>query len=202
MIAVIDYKAGNLTSVVKALNYLGAKTQVTQDPDVVRSAAKIVLPGVGHFRATALLHELGITDAVREATAKGAWFLGVCVGLQWLFDGSTEAPETLGLGHFAGQCKRFPAEYEGAELKSPHVGWNSLDTVRDGSRLLRGVDAGRFVYYTHSWRAPVVHATASVTYYGGAFTSVVEQENVMGVQFHPEKSASVGLQVLKNFVEL
>jgi glutamine amidotransferase len=202
MIAVIDYKAGNLTSVVKALTYLGAQTQVTQDPEVVRTASKIVLPGVGHFRATALLQEIGITEAVREAVAKGAEFLGVCVGLQWLFEGSTEAPETPGFGHFAGQCERFPALYEGAELKSPHVGWNSLDTVREDSRLLRGVAPGGFCYYTHSWRAPVVYDTASVTHYGGAFTGVVERENVMGVQFHPEKSATVGLQVLKNFVEL
>ena len=202
MIAVIDYKAGNLTSVVKALTYLGARTQVTQDADVVREASKIVLPGVGHFQATALLQELGITEAVREAVAKGAEFLGVCVGLQWLFEGSTEAPETPGLGHFTGMCERFPAVYEGAELKSPHVGWNSLDTVREGSRLLKGVEPGGFVYYTHSWRAPVVHDTASVTHYGGAFTGVVERGNVMGVQFHPEKSAEVGLKVLKNFVEL
>ena len=202
MIAVIDYKAGNLTSVVKALTYLGAQTQVTQDADVVRAANKIVLPGVGHFQATALLQELGITDAVREAVAKGAEFLGVCVGLQWLFEGSTEANDTPGLRHFSGMCERFPAVYEGAELKSPHVGWNSLDTVRVDSRLLKGVAPGGFVYYTHSWRAPVVHDTASVTYYGGAFTGVVERENVMGVQFHPEKSAEVGLRVLKNFVEL
>ena len=202
MIAVIDYKAGNLTSVVKALTYLGAETQVTQDADVVRHASKIVLPGVGHFQATALLQELGITEAVREAVAKGAEFLGVCVGLQWLFDGSTEASGIAGLGHFAGQCERFPAVYEGAELKSPHVGWNSLDTVRSDSRLLRGVQPGGFVYYTHSWRAPVVNDTASVTNYGGTFTGVVERENVMGVQFHPEKSAEVGLKVLRNFVEL
>jgi glutamine amidotransferase len=202
MIAVIDYKAGNLTSVVKALTCLGAKTKVTQDAEVVRTASKIVLPGVGHFRATALLQELGITEAVREAIAKGSLFLGVCVGLQWLFEGSTEAPETRGLGHFAGQCERFPALYEGVELKSPHVGWNSLDTVREDSRLLRGVEPGGFCYYTHSWRAPVMNATASVTHYGGAFTGVVERENVMGVQFHPEKSAEVGLRVLKNFVEL
>ncbi|QHN04171.1 imidazole glycerol phosphate synthase subunit HisH [Granulicella sp. WH15] len=202
MIAVIDYKAGNLTSVVKTLHYLGAETQVTQDPDVVRKASKLVLPGVGHFRATALLQQLGITEAVREGVAKGAWFLGVCVGLQWLFEGSTEAPEVAGLSHFAGVCERFPALYEGAELKSPHVGWNSLEDLRENSRLMRGVDPGGFVYYTHSWRAPLVQDTAAVTNYGGAFTGAVERENVMGVQFHPEKSSAVGLQVLKNFVEL
>ena len=202
MIAVIDYKAGNLTSVVKALHYLGAQTTVTQDPDLIAKASKIVLPGVGHFRATSLLNELAITQAVREAIGKGTNFLGVCVGLQWLFEGSTEAPETPGLGHFAGQCEHFPALYEGAELKSPHVGWNSLDTIRPDSRLLRGIAPGGFVYYTHSWRAPVVPGTASTTHYGGAFTGAVEQDNVMGVQFHPEKSATIGLAVLKNFVEL
>ncbi len=171
MIAVIDYKAGNLTSVVKALRYLGAETLVTQDPEVVRAAAKVVLPGVGHFQATQLLTDLGLTEAVRESVAKGAWFLGICVGLQWLFEGSTEAPGVAGLGHFAGMCERFPALFEGAELKSPHVGWNSLEEVRADSRLLRGVKDGGFVYYTHSWRAPVVHATAAVTNYGGAFTA-------------------------------
>jgi imidazole glycerol-phosphate synthase subunit HisH len=181
MIAVIDYKAGNLTSVVKALQYLGANgVVVTQDPAVVRAASKVVLPGVGHFQATQLLGELGLTNAVRESVAMG----------------------TKGLGHFAGVCERFPALYEGSELKSPHVGWNSLEGVRADSRLLRGVKDGGFVYYTHSWRAPVVEATAAVTEYGGPFTAVVERENVMGVQFHPEKSSAVGLQVLRNFVEL
>ena len=102
MIAVIDYKAGNLTSVVKTLEYLGAELCVTQDPEVVRRAGKVVLPGVGHFRATGLLGELGISEAVREAIGRGAWFLGVCVGLQWLYEGSTESPETAGLGAFAG----------------------------------------------------------------------------------------------------
>ena len=202
MIAVIDYKAGNLTSVVKALGYLGAETVVTQDPEMVRSASKVVLPGVGHFQSTSQLQELGLTDAVRESVAKGAWFLGICVGLQWLFEGSTEAPGIAGLGHFAGMCERFPALFEGAELKSPHVGWNSLMSVRADSKLLRGIADGGFVYYTHSWRAPVVQATVAVTEYGGEFTGVVEQDNVMGVQFHPEKSSAVGLQVLKNFVEL
>ena len=203
MIAVIDYRAGNLTSVVKALGYLGAREIcVTQDPEVVRTAAKVVLPGVGHFQSTELLRELGLTEAVRESVAKGTWFLGICVGLQWLFEGSTEAPGIAGLGHFAGMCERFPALFEGAELKSPHVGWNSLESVRTDSRLLRGVADGGFVYYTHSWRAPVVQDTAAVTNYGGAFTGAVERENVMGVQFHPEKSSAVGLQILKNFVEL
>ena len=134
MIAVIDYKAGNLTSVVKALNFLGAEALVTQDPEVVRSARKVVLPGVGHFQATALLQELRLTEAVQESVAKGAWFLGICVGLQWLFEGSTESEGTKGLGHFAGRCERFPTLFEETELKSPHVGWNSLERVRPDSR--------------------------------------------------------------------
>jgi len=201
MIAVIDYKAGNLTSVVKALNYLGAQTEVTQSPDVVRRAQKIVLPGVGHFQATQLLHDLKLTEATREAAAKGTPFLGICVGLQWLYVGSTEAPSTDGLCHFNGRCERFPATWEGTELKSPHVGWNSLEQIRPDSRLLRGISEGSFVYYTHSWRAPVSEDTAAVTNYGGSFTAAVERENVMGVQFHPEKSSDTGLQLLKNFLE-
>jgi glutamine amidotransferase len=208
VIAVIDYKAGNLTSVVKALRYLlgderaAREVVVTQSPEVVRNADKVVLPGVGHFQATQLLADLGLTDAVRESIAKGAWFLGICVGLQWLFEGSTEAEGTKGLGAFAGMCEHFPTEYMGVELKSPHVGWNSLEQIKPHSRLLRGVADGSFVYFTHSWRAPLVSATAAVTNYGGAFTAALERENVMGVQFHPEKSANVGLRVLRNFVEL
>jgi glutamine amidotransferase len=228
MIAVIDYKAGNLTSVVKALRFLGAEdVVVTQSPADVLRAEKIVLPGVGHFQATQLLQDLGLTAAVREAVAKGTPFLGICVGLQWLYEGSTEAPGTAGLGHFAGVCEHFP-EHERKQvlrsaqddnaylnaaglpredafvmpLKSPHVGWNSLDDVRADSRLLRGVAPGSFVYYTHSWRAPVSADTAAATMYGGAFTGAVERGNVMGVQFHPEKSAETGLRVLRNFLEL
>jgi imidazole glycerol-phosphate synthase subunit HisH len=203
LISVIDYKAGNLTSVVKALRYLGAADiVVTQSPDEVLRANKIVLPGVGHFQSTQLLKDLGLTSAVREVVNKGTPFLGICVGLQWLYEGSTEAPQTDGLCAFASQCERFPAVYEGIELKSPHVGWNSLENIRTDSRLLKGIENGAFVYFTHSWRAPVSNDTAAVTNYGGAFTAVVERDNVMGVQFHPEKSAEVGLQVLKNFLEL
>jgi glutamine amidotransferase len=211
MIAVIDYKAGNLTSVVKALRYLGAgDVVVTQSPEEVLRADKIVLPGVGHFQACQLLTDFGLTDAVRDAVAKGSPFLGICVGLQWLYEGSTEAEGTRGLGHFGGRCERFPAmeiqRIDGreiaAELKAPHVGWNSLEEVRGDSRLLRGVEPGSFVYYTHSWRAPVSEDTAAKTMYGGAFTAAVERGNVMGVQFHPEKSAETGLKVLKNFLEI
>lgn len=206
VIAVIDYKAGNLTSVVKALRFLLAdranapEIRVTQDPEDVLRAEKIVLPGVGHFQSTRLLADLGLTQAVREAVAKGTPFLGICVGLQWLYAGSTEALETTGLGHFPGTVERFPATYQGAELKSPHVGWNSLEEINPSSRLLAGVPSGSFVYFTHSWRAPLSQDTAAVTNYGGGFTAAVERDNVMGVQFHPEKSAETGLRVLKNFI--
>ncbi len=203
MIAVIDYKAGNLTSVVKALRFLDANDiVVTQSPADVLRANKIVLPGVGHFRSTQLLEDLGLTQATRDVVSHGTPFLGICVGLQWLYEGSTEAPETRGLGHFAGRCERFPASFEGADLKSPHVGWNSLEDIRADSRLLAGITPGSFVYYTHSWRAPLSVDTAATTMYGGAFTAAVERGNVMGVQFHPEKSAETGLQVLRNFLAL
>jgi glutamine amidotransferase len=202
MIQVIDYKAGNLTSVLKALNYLGAETHVTQSPADVRSASRIVLPGVGHFRATQLLHDLELTEATREAIAAGTPFLGICVGLQWLYEGSTEADSTDGLCHFGSKCERFPAHFNNAELKSPHVGWNSLEEIREDSRLLKNVAPGSFVYYTHSWRAPVSADTAASTFYGGPFTAAVERDNVMGVQFHPEKSGDTGLQILRNFLEL
>lgn len=208
MIAVIDYKAGNLTSVVKALRFLLAEKKnapeirITQNPEDVLHAEKIVLPGVGHFQSTQLLANLGLTQAIREAVAKGTPFLGICVGLQWLYAGSTEAPETAGLGHFPGMVERFPSTYQGAELKSPHVGWNSLEEIRPDSRLLAGVPSGSFVYFTHSWRAPLSQDTAAITNYGGGFTAAVERGNVMGVQFHPEKSAATGLRVLQNFLEL
>lgn len=203
MIAVIDYKAGNLTSVVKALKYLGAQDiVVTQAQTDVYHADKVVLPGVGHFQSTQLLRDLGLTSAIRDTTAQGKPFLGICVGLQWLYEGSTEAPDTDGLRYFDSPCERFPATYNGAELKSPHVGWNSLEQIRPDSRLLRGIPEGSFVYFTHSWRAPVSEDTAAVTNYGGPFTAAVERGNVMGVQFHPEKSAEAGLQVLRNFLEL
>lgn len=207
MIAVIDYRAGNLTSVVKALRYLGADDiLVTQEAADVRRAKKIILPGVGHFRSTQLLHDLGLTDAIRAAVdpkqEQGTPFLGICVGLQWLYEGSTEAPETSGLAHFPGHCEHFPATHNDADLKSPHVGWNSLEAIRPDSKLLAGVAPGSFVYYTHSWRAPVSADTAATTLYGGVFTGAVERGNVMGVQFHPEKSAKTGLKVLHNFLAL
>jgi imidazole glycerol-phosphate synthase subunit HisH len=196
VIAVVDYKAGNLTSVMKALAAVDADVIATDDPEVVRRAEKIVLPGVGHFQATAVLDERGLTAAISERIAAGVPFLGICVGLQWLFRGSTEAPATKGLAVFDAECARFTIG-----KKVPHVGWNSV-TAREDSRLMRGVDTGSFVYFTHSYRAPVIQDTVAVTEYGETFTAAVERENVMGVQFHPEKSGAAGLTILRNFVEL
>jgi glutamine amidotransferase len=196
VIAVIDYKAGNLTSVMKALDALGCPAMVTADPRAVGEARKVILPGVGHFQATQVLAETGLTTAVREAIGRGVPFLGICVGLQWLFEGSTEAPATGGLSVFPGQCERFSGG-----VKVPHVGWNQV-RVNPQSLLMRGVEDGSFVYYTHSYRAPVVTETVAVTEYGGEFSGAVERGNVMGVQFHPEKSGTAGMRVLRNFVEL
>jgi len=196
-VTVIDYKAGNLTSVLKALRHLGTEPVVTDgDLSLIELADRIVLPGVGHFAATERLDSTGITGSIRNVISRGAPFLGICVGMQWLYAGSTEAPEQEGLGHFAEYCKRFP---EGGE-KVPHVGWNSLE-VRKGSRLLTGVKPGEFVYFTHSYKGPVTADTAAVTEYIEPFAAAVERGNVMGVQFHPEKSGETGLKILRNFLE-
>jgi glutamine amidotransferase len=195
-VTVIDYKAGNLTSVLKALHHLGAETIVTDaDLSLVESAERIVLPGVGHFAATERLDSTGLTGVIRAAIARGVPFLGICVGMQWLYSGSTEAPQQPGLGHFNEQCTRFAESTE----KVPHVGWNSLE-VRNGSRLLAGVEPGDFVYFTHSYKGPVAKDTAATTHYIETFAAAVERDNVMGVQFHPEKSSDTGLKILRNFL--
>jgi glutamine amidotransferase len=200
VIAVIDYKAGNLTSVVKALTALGADARVTDDPAVVRAAERVVLPGVGHFAATERLRATGMEEAAREVIAAGVPFLGICVGLQWLFEGSTESPGLRGLGALKGMCERFPNTF-----KVPHVGWNTLEAMDSGvatSRLLAGLAPESFVYYTHSYRAPVVHETVGATEYAGRFSGAVERGNLFGVQFHPEKSGDTGLQILRNFLSV
>src|SRR5271166_137128 len=181
-VTVIDYKAGNLTSVLKALRHLDAEAVVT-DSDLapIETAERIVLPGVGHFAATERIDATGLTPAIRTAIARGVPFLGICVGMQWLYAGSTEAPDQPGLAVFCEPCSRFP---EGQE-KVPHVGWNSL-AARPNSRLLAGVHDGEYVYFTHSYRAPVTEFTAATTNYIEPFAAAVERDNVFGVQFHPE----------------
>jgi glutamine amidotransferase len=162
----------------------------------VETAERLVLPGVGHFAATERLDVTGLTPAIRAAIARGVPFLGICVGMQWLYAGSSEAPGQPGLGHFAEQCERFSESTE----KIPHVGWNSLE-VRKGSRLLAGVEPGEFVYFTHSYKAPATVDAAAITNYIEPFAAAAERRNVMGVQFHPEKSGATGLKILRNFLE-
>jgi glutamine amidotransferase len=196
-VTVIDYKAGNLTSVVKTLRHLGAEVIVTDEPGPLVDAERIVLPGVGHFAATKRLDDSGLTPAIRKAIERGIPFLGICVGMQWLYSGSTEAPEQHGLAYFSEMIERFPD----GEEKVPHVGWNQLEPSPK-SRLFANIEPGEFAYFTHSWRAPITSATAATTNYIRPFASAVEQGDVFGVQFHPEKSGETGLKILKNFLEL
>jgi imidazole glycerol-phosphate synthase subunit HisH len=196
MIAIVDYGAGNLCSVRKAFDWLGKENAITSDPEQVSRASKIVLPGVGHFASTASLGRLGLREAIGDAIQRGTPFLGICVGMQWLFHGSEESPATEGLGVLPGQCERFPGH-----VKSPHVGWNSLQIDSD-SRLFRGIESSNFVYFTHSFRCPVGHATVACCSYGATFSAAVEREHLFGVQFHPEKSGETGLKLLANFCAL
>jgi imidazole glycerol-phosphate synthase subunit HisH len=196
VIAIVDYGAGNLTSVKKALDRLGCECAITSDPAQVARAAKVVLPGVGHFASTAALNRLGLRDAIADAIARTVPFLGICVGMQWMFERSQESPETPGLGVFRGECERFPAN-----VKSPHVGWNNLQ-IDSSSRLLCGIPASSFVYFTHSFRVPVCDTTTACSEYGGRFSAAVERDHLFGVQFHPEKSGETGLTILRNFREL
>jgi glutamine amidotransferase len=196
MIAIVDYQAGNLASVQKALTHLGCESRVTSDPDEVRRSDRIILPGVGHFATMQRLVDSGLRDAIQESVTRGVPFLGICLGMQWLFAGSSEAPDVAGLKLFEGVCEHFPAG-----VKSPHVGWNDVQP-RGTSRLFTGVPQDAFVYFTHSYRAPVTNGVVATTDYGSAFASAVERDNVFGVQFHPEKSGAPGIQILKNFCEV
>jgi imidazole glycerol-phosphate synthase subunit HisH len=195
MIAIVDYGAGNLNSVRKAFDYLGAEVAVTNRSETVAAADKVVLPGVGHFSSLRALDGTGLRNALLQAASAGKPFLGICLGMQWLFEGSEECGDLAGAAIFRGKCRQFPSS-----VKSPHVGWNSL-AIQPGSRLLRGVAQDSFVYYTHSFHAPVDGATMAISEYGLQFTGAIERGNVFGVQFHPEKSGSVGIEILKNFCE-
>ena len=196
MIAIVDYRAGNLVSVKKAVDRLGFPCAITSDPAMVERAEKVIVPGVGHFAATSTLTDTGLRAAIAGAIERQTPFFGICVGMQWMFDSSEEAPGVRGLGVFPGQCSHFPPE-----VKAPHVGWNQLE-VENGSSLLRGVASGAFVYFTHSYRAPLVAGTVARCDYGGTFSAAVERGHLFGVQFHPEKSGDVGLRILENFCRL
>ena len=197
MIALVDYGAGNLTSVRKALAAIGAEVWTPSAPAELERASGIIVPGVGHFDATR-----GITAEWRRTIAAhvagGTPLLGICVGLQWLFEGSVEAPDVSGLGVFKGTCSLFTFPVNERQ-KVPHVGWNSLTMPRP-SKLMAGIAPGTQVYFTHSYAAPVTDGTAAVCEYGVPFSAAVERGNVAGMQFHPEKSGPAGLQMLMNWL--
>ena len=202
MIALVDYGAGNLTSVRKALAAIGANVWTPSVPGELGRARGIIVPGVGHFDATR-----GLTGdwraAIKATVVGGIPLLGICVGLQWLFEGSQEAPGVIGFSAFRGICFHLagPSLKPQAPglLKVPHVGWNGLSMPRP-SKLMAGITPGTQVYFTHSYAAPVIDDTAAICDYGGPFSAAVERDNVSAVQFHPEKSGKAGLRILTNWL--
>ncbi len=201
MIAIIDYDAGNLRSVEKALEALGSRAVITRNRDEILGADRVILPGVGAFGdAMEKLHQYELVDTIRQAAASGKPFLGICLGLQLLFESSEESPGVEGLSVLPGKILRIP-DHPG--LKIPHMGWNSL-SVTPGARLFRGIENGAYVYFVHSYycKADDESIVAATTEYSTHIHAAVERGNVFACQFHPEKSGSVGLQILKNFIEL
>lgn len=201
MIAIIDYDAGNIKSVEKAVDLLGQESVVTADSEEIFRADKVILPGVGAFGdAMGNLRRTGLDDVIRQVVRKGTPFLGICLGLQLLFERSDEAPGVEGLGILKGEILRIP-DKEG--LKIPHMGWNSLH-LEHGGRLFRGVEEGAYVYFVHSYylKAAEEEIVKASTEYSVRIHASVEKDNVFACQFHPEKSSDVGLSILKNFVEL
>ena len=201
MIAMIDYDAGNIKSVEKALLLLGQEVEVTGDPERILKAEKVILPGVGAFGdAMENLKRAGLDEAIRRVAAKGTPFLGICLGLQLLFERSDEAPGAEGLGLLEGEILKLP-DQEG--LKIPHMGWNSLH-LEHGGRLFRGIEEQSYVYFVHSYylKAKDESIVKASTEYSTHIHASVEKDNIFGCQFHPEKSSEVGLRILKNFVEL
>jgi glutamine amidotransferase len=201
MTAVIDYNAGNLKSVEKALAYLGEPCMITRDFKEIRQADKVILPGVGAF-GTAMdqLKKYELDKVIREVTDRKVPFLGICLGLQLLFEGSEESSGVEGLHILDGQILKIP---EGQDLKIPHIGWNSLHLVNNG-RLFAGIDEGACVYYVHSYylKAKDEQIVTAVTEYGTTIHGSVEKDNIFACQFHPEKSSTVGLRILRNFTKL
>jgi len=200
VIALVDYGAGNLASVRKALRACGAGVFEPAAPADLDRAAAIVLPGVGHFAATASL-DGGWRAALRRRLDAGVPCLGICLGMQWLFDGSDEAPGVPGLGWFAGRVTRLPDRApDGGRLKVPHAGWNVARVAADAGGALPGLQDAEYFYFTHAYAAPVTAETAATTVYGVPFASAVRRDQVCGVQFHPEKSGAAGLAVLRAFL--
>ena len=207
MIAVVDYHKGNLKSVERGLIGVGADARITDDPDVIRNARAIVLPGVGAFTDAAnAMRELGQMDLLRVRIAEGVPFLGICLGLHLLCAGGEEHAQgkpTPGLGVIPGIVKALPkVDDEGNAYKIPHVGWNSIEITAQGSPLLADIEDGEYFYFTHSYAAPDSFATIATTTHSITFPSVVQwRQSCFGVQFHPEKSSDAGAHVLRNFVE-
>jgi len=196
MIAIFDYGAGNLQSVKNALGAIGVKHEQVGDANGLQRASKIILPGVGHFKQMMrALDALGVRETLIERIRAGVPFLGICLGLQALFASSEEAPGERGLGLYEGSVRRFAGEG-----RIPHMGWNGISPQRS-SRLLKEVGDDPFFYFAHSYFCPVTHETAATCDYIVPHTAVLEQGNVCGVQFHPEKSGALGLRILRNFVE-
>jgi glutamine amidotransferase len=203
VIALIDYKAGNLTSVKKALATIGAEVFVPDTPGDLENSAGIIVPGVGHFGSTRALDQPWI-DAILARVGEGRPLFGICLGMQWLFEGSDESPELAGLGLLAGRCYRLNPQstiHNPQSVKVPHVGWNSLAIQREAAIVDQVADDSQ-VYFTHSYVAPITGDTVATTEHGEAFAAVVQRGHISGVQFHPEKSGDVGLRILRNFVEL
>jgi len=207
MIAVIDYGMGNLRSVQKALEVVGAKAKVTQDPKDLKKAEKIVFPGVGAFgEAMKELKRLDLAGPIRDSIRQGKPFLGLCLGLQLLFEYSEEAPGVKGLCVLKGDSKRF--KFKGEALKVPHMGWNNIvkgsAAKGQGSSILKGVPPGSFMYFVHSYyvKPEDKRIVLTTTDYGIEFTSGICKENIYGFQFHPEKSQTIGLKILENFVRM
>ena len=201
MVAIIDYDAGNIKSVEKAMQLLGQEVKITRDRDEIMSADHVILPGVGAFGdAMEKLHQYGLVEVIHEVTKKGTPFLGICLGLQLLFERSDEAPGVEGLGVLKGDILKLP-DKEG--YKIPHMGWNSLDFPREG-RLFKGLGEHPYVYFVHSYMAyvPSQELIAYCEYGGEKITAIVAKENVMGCQFHPEKSGEVGKKILLAFKEM
>lgn len=201
MIAIIDYDAGNIKSVEKALAALSAETMVTRDAEIILRADKVILPGVGSFGdAMEKLHRYGLVSVIRQVIDRGTPFLGICLGLQLLFESSEESPGVAGLGILEGKILRIP---EQDDLKVPHIGWNSLRFPNKG-RLFAGIPEEPYVYFVHSYYLEAKDAgiVTAVSEYGVQIHASVECGNVFACQFHPEKSSDTGLSILRNFVNL
>lgn len=197
MITIFDYGAGNLRSVQNTLSEIGAEYELVRDAEGLRRATKIILPGVGHFgQMMRALDSMQVREALLERIRAGVPFLGICLGLQALFESSEEAPQERGLGLFAGEIRRFPAT-----ARVPHMGWNEIEPC-NGAKLLADLAPHPYLYFAHSYYAPVNEATAATCTYTVPYTAVLETRNIFGVQFHPEKSGPLGLKIVHNFVEL